>query len=371
MKILLGHTATQESFGQKWIDAWLARLRKSGFDVHPFSLVFNEDKPVAYFKELNMLWKSHDKALLKLYSNLLKKLEGYDAFICFNGANIHPEFVSQINCITVYGCFDDPEVSHKLSKPVAEYFDISLVGNIAEVDTYKSWGIQNVRWWPLGFRETDYNKFLNEEMILSNKRKHDISLLCEKTSGYRTNKLDQYVDAFPKGKYFGKGWPNGYLEESKRIELLQNTKIGINIHNSTGPINFRTFYLPANGIMQICDNKSWLSKIFKLDYEVVGYDSIEEAIELTNYYLNNPIKRKEIAVNGWKRAIKEYNEQKCFQIAFDAIKDFKDAKNYKENKHMILLQKSNTNILMKLFNKFLLLAINRLRSVKNFINKFY
>ncbi len=64
---------------------------------------------------------------------------------------------------------------------------------------------------------------------------------------------------------------------------MQRTRVGINIHNSTGPINFRTFYLPANGVLQICDNKSHLGRIFELGREVVGYQEIAEAIELCRY----------------------------------------------------------------------------------------
>ena len=356
MKILLGHTASQESFGKIWIEEWLFRLRQEGFNVHPYSLIFNNNKPVSYFKDLDMLWKSHDRDLLNLYSNLSKELENYDAFICFNGANIHPEFISQINSITAFGCFDDPEVSHKLSEPVAKYFDLSLVGNIAELDRYKSWGVKNVTWWPLGFRETDYDKSLDQEAIFKKDRNQDITLLCEKISGYRRNKLDKYVNAFPQGSYYGKGWPKGYLDESKRISLLQDTKIGINIHNSTGPINFRTFYLPANGIMQICDNKSWLSKIFKIDDEVIGYDSIEEAIDMTHYYLAHNEDRLRIATNGWKRVLKDYNEVECFKIAVNAIQVFKNSHQEisKRIPQNVILKKPATPICKKIFFKFYL-----------------
>ena len=85
----------------------------------------------------------------------------------------------------------------------------------------------------------------------------------------------------------GAGWPKGFLPEKERVPLLQRTKIGVNIHNSTGPINFRTYYLPANGVMQICDNKKHLPMVFELNKEVVGFDSIEEAIDLCRYYLEH------------------------------------------------------------------------------------
>src|SRR5262249_52274717 len=90
-------------------------------------------------------------------------------------------------------------------------------------------------------------------------------------------------------------------------------------HNSTGPVNFRTYYLPANGVMQICDNKSHLAKVFEVGREVVGYESIDEAIELCAYYLRHDEQRIAIALAGWERAIRDYNEVACFRRLVDIL----------------------------------------------------
>ena len=104
------------------------------------------------------------------------------------------------------------------------------------------------------------------------------------------------------------------LREEEKIPLYQKTKIGPNFHNSTGPINYRLYTLPANGVMQLCDNKSHLGSIFELDKEVVGFNTVEEAIELTKYYLSHENERVDIAVAGWKRALKDYNEYAVFGL---------------------------------------------------------
>jgi hypothetical protein len=258
-----------------------------------------------------------------MYSRLREVLVDFDVFVCFNGANIHPEFISSISQIKVYGCFDDPESSDVLSRPAVQAFDIAMVGNIAEIESYRNWGAKNVHWWPLGFRVDDYDPKLTEHDILFKERTVPVTLLCERMTKYRKKRVDLFASAFSQGSYYGKGWSSGFLPESKRVPLLQNSKIGVNIHNSSGPINFRTFYLPANGVMQICDNKSNLGKIFKLGTEVIGYDSIEEAIELTKYYLAEDDARKSIALAGWKRALLEYNEVACFKFMIDAVNSFK------------------------------------------------
>jgi len=290
--------------------------------VYPFSLVFNTKRPVVYFNELDVLWRYGNHQLLTMYKKLADALVDFDVFICYNGTNVHPEFVRQLQCFTVYGCFDDPESSEKLSKPVAGAFDIAMVGNIAEIDTYKSWGVQHVRWWPLGFRHDDHSPSLTEQEIIKGHRDIDVTLFCERLTRWRRKRLDKFAASFPSGAYYGPGWPYGFLPESKRVPILQRTRIGINIHNSTGPINFRTFYLPANGVMQICDNKSHLGKIYKLGMEAIGYDSIEEAIELTHYYIAHDEERRHIAAAGWRRATRDYNEVACFKTVVDSINEF-------------------------------------------------
>jgi spore maturation protein CgeB len=322
MRILLGHTHSGDVYGEEWVESWVSRLRISGFHVEAYPLAVSPQKTVVYFDELDILWRYKDPNLLTLYSRIRTKLENFDVFVCFNGTNIHPEFAASLDVITVYGCFDDPESSSKLSRPAAHAFDIAMVGNIAEVKTYKGWGIENVHWWPLGFREGDYSAELTKRDILHGNRANDVVLLCERVEKYRRLRVDKFAFAFPNGRYYGRGWPNGFLPEEKRVPLLQQSKIGINIHNSTGPINFRTFYLPANGVMQICDNKSHLSKIFKLDDEVIGFDSIDEAIEKAAYYLAHEDERRTIAAKGWSRAVRYYNEVECFARMVKAVEKF-------------------------------------------------
>lgn len=316
VKILLGYSYYPHPNDVKiTVESWLSRLRNAGFQVDSYPLTINPPNFPIWWKELDLKWKLGDKTLLKHYEKLALKLEEYDVFLNWNGINIHPDFLKQLKTFNVYGCFDDPESSERLSKPVAASYDLCMIGNIAEIETYKSWGVKNVEFWPIGFMSTDYDPTLTEEMILYGERKNDIVLLCEKKYvPERIKRLDEYSIAFPNGKYFGAGWSAGFLSESEKLPLYLNSKIGPNFHNSTGPINFRTYTLPACGVMQICDNKSNLGKVFELDKEVVGFDSIKEAIEKTNYYLANDIERRKIAAAGWKRSLKDYNELEVFSL---------------------------------------------------------
>src|SRR5258706_14891304 len=138
MNILLGHVyAEHSSNSTEKIAAWVSRLNENGFNVDSFCLSYKSDQPIIYWPDLDRQWKSANRQLMAFYELLARKLEDYDVFLNFNGINLHPDFVQQLSTFNVYACFDDPESSEKLSKPVAWAYDLSMVGNIAEVDAYR------------------------------------------------------------------------------------------------------------------------------------------------------------------------------------------------------------------------------------------
>lgn len=102
--------------------------------------------------------------------------------------------------------------------------------------------------------------------------------------------------------------------------LYKRSKIGINIHDSFGPINRRLYELPANGVMQICDCPDGLKDVYEVGKEVIGYSSIKEAIELIRYYLEHDDERKQIARAGFRRVMKDYKRATVLDIACQKIK---------------------------------------------------
>jgi len=325
LKIVYAYTVFESAaYGdvRKMNEEYIRNLNRSGFDVEGFCLTLNPPNDALSFKELDRKWKWGDRTLFKMYEELERKIDGKDVLINASGVNLHPQFVQQLPCFTVYQCFDDPESSEHRSKPTAFAYDLSLVGNIAEVDTYKSWGLKNVEWTCLGLMHGIFDKNINNETILNGERDIDLFMMIDKTAPWRKERLEKIDAAFPMAHFYGKGWKRGILPRDKEVEMLKRTKIGPNIHNSTGPINLRTFYLPANGIMQICDNKSHLGKLFDLDKEAVGFDTVDECIDLCKYYLEHDDERREIAANGWRRVMSDYTEEKVFARTYKLINEY-------------------------------------------------
>lgn len=340
LKILYGYPWYEsDAYGnvQDIALAYIRKLNGAGFDVEGFCLTLDPPGPCLTFRELDSRWRRGDKNLLFMYEMLLEKLEGKDVLINAAGINLHPEFVETLPVVTIYQCFDDPENSHNLSKPVAASYDLCLVGNIAEVETYHQWGVQNAEWCPMGIWPEFINPDVTFESIITGKRDIDLFMMIDRLFPYRRSRIDCLANAFPNGHFYGRGWSRGYLPSRLQLDYLQRSKIGPNIHNSTGPINARTFYLPANGVLQICDNKSHLGKIFELGKEVIGFDNIRECIDLCRYYLAHDEARRIVAANGWQRAVTDYNELAVFSRVVKLITELDSARKSVHNSPPITL----------------------------------
>ncbi len=287
-------------------------VRRAGFDVEGFCLTLNPPGPHLTFRELDARWRRGDRDLLAMYERLEERLAGCDVLLNASGINLHPEFVERLPVFTVFQCVDDPESSDVLSKPVAAAYDLCLVGNVAEVETYRSWGVKHAYWTPMGLLPGTYDPRLREEDILEGRRDIDLVMLIDRLSRPRKARLEQMGRAFPEAHFYGHGWPRGMLPVGQELAMLRRAKIGPNFHNSTGPINLRLFQLPANGVMQICDNKRHLDAVYEVGKEVVGFETVEQCIDLCRYYLAHDRERREIAAAGWRRALRDYTEVATF-----------------------------------------------------------
>jgi hypothetical protein len=91
---------------------------------------------------------------------------------------------------------------------------------------------------------------------------------------------------------------------------LQRSKIALNIHIDMAEqfaANMRLYEATGVGTMLLTDWKTNLSDMFEPGTEVVAYRSIEECVELVNYYLAHDSEREVIAEAGQKRTLCEHS----------------------------------------------------------------
>ena len=79
------------------------------------------------------------------------------------------------------------------------------------------------------------------------------------------------------------------------------------------------YELASNGVMQVCDNKLWMSRVFEDGKEIVCYETIDEAIEKIEYYLKNEKERIEIAKAAYLRSQNEYAYLHVMEKTLDYI----------------------------------------------------
>jgi spore maturation protein CgeB len=90
---------------------------------------------------------------------------------------------------------------------------------------------------------------------------------------------------------------------------LQRSKITFNAHIDISKEfigNMRMYEATGVGTLLLTDGKKAPQKNFN-DDEVIYYDTIEEAIEMANYYLHHEEERLAIAKKGQQRTLNDYN----------------------------------------------------------------
>lgn len=295
------------------------QARQLGYDVYSVAVSPKSESPALSFAELDKKVLSADKEICRFRDKIIEQIAPADVFWLFNGANFHPSWIKLLpqQQLKIYGCHDDPESSQNLSLPVAPYFDTVITGNISVLPFYRGHTGREARWLPL-FQTLEPAR-LSESDISKKNRSIDVVFLGERESVWRRRRFDYLQQIFPEGFFRGRGWKNGWIENS--VDIYLQSKIGINIHNSVGPVNMRVYELASHGVMQICDNRCRLGHIFKLSKEVVGYDYLDEAIDYINYYLDptHEEERCQIAWNGYQRYLSEYTTEKIWDKAISII----------------------------------------------------
>ncbi len=109
------------------------------------------------------------------------------------------------------------------------------------------------------------------------------------------------------------------------FEMLANSEIAFNIHGDCAgdyAANLRLYEITGVGSCLLTDHKSDLKNYFEPDYEVVTYNSVDECIEKVEWLIANPLKRKDIALEGQKRTLKDHNFNSRVELFYKELKKY-------------------------------------------------
>jgi spore maturation protein CgeB len=288
-------------------------------------------------QELDEAYRRKESGLMKLYSYVESIIGEFDAFIVLDVNVFHPDFLEKLSVYKAYYSFDDPDASFLRVMPYAYAFDhvftVTPIYNSERTmpDQFKKWGVRFATFLPLGAISSQF-RTIDESFVFSQKRPVELVFVGTATTAERNAKLFQVKKHF-KNRFAIYGhwhWKanlkniiinRNYSWISPHFDLTSlylKSQIGINIHDSNeyGFGNRRTYELPLNGVMLVSDFKEKaLGDIYELNKEAVGFEDINEAIDLIEYYLKHDDERREIAVNGFKKAKEKYLFSNIFRNA--------------------------------------------------------
>ena len=127
--------------------------------------------------------------------------------------------------------------------------------------------------------------------------------------GERGKRVEALLSSGINVKAFGKGWPNGYVDNipayfQRAKIILGSSEVGYckNLHH----IKMRDFEAPMSGACYITRNHSDLSIIYKIGIEIITYSTTNEMVDKIKYLLLNQEHLASVAKAGYLRAINNH-----------------------------------------------------------------
>ena len=301
---------------------------------------------------IDRMYRERDPAYMRFLDDFIAKFEDADLLILSTYNPVHPEVVHRHfkKAVKVLGFVDDPISTYVRGIPYLWAFDAAFYispgynERLLFQEALQLWGCRHSRWLPLVTPRSVAAgpgghwpmAALREEAAHRGDaffRGRDIDLVY--IGSYQGPKVDRLIK-FKKRygsrlRIYGR-WPlagyGGYarwlkgrspfwshvspLPEEEKAALYYRTRIGLNLHLSTSPMetgNMRMYEVPAHGAMLLCDKggRDAHAQIFEPGKEAVFYDSVDDAIDKIDHYLEHEEERERIARGGFARVHRDYD----------------------------------------------------------------
>lgn len=283
---------------------------------------------------VDRLYRERNPHYMRMIGDYIERFRDFDLIVMSAYNFIHPEVLARElkKPIKVLGFIDDPLSTYMRGIPYLWAFDGAFFISPGYIDDQRfeqaiqRWGKPAI-WRPL---VVPYSRpeNANEEFF----RHRDVDVVyVGNPSASKVERLVRLKRHFGNRMRVHGRWPfKGYtgfvhgifgksiyphrvtsLTNQERTELYWRTKIGFNMHVSDHPYetgNMRTYEIPAHGMLMVCDKAAanTHASIFEPETQAVYYDSLNEAIDLIEYYLTHDEERICIAQAGFQRYWQDY-----------------------------------------------------------------
>jgi len=302
-----------------------------------------------------MIKKGREKMNKELLETVFKKRPDL-VFFSVREDKIKKEIVKEITqkskAVTLNWFTDDHWQFDSYSRHWAPYFNWVTTTDPQAVKRYYRIGYKNVI-----KIQCACNHFLSKPLNLP--KIYDVSFVGL-AHGNRKKIIREIRKAGINVKCWGGGWQNGRISQEEMLKIFSQSKINLNFTKSAGvfwkelasvflhrrqddsiglnnlkswpdnvktmraslykkQIKARNFEIPGCGGFLLSEYVDYLEDYYKIDKEIVCFNTIPELIEKIKYYLRHDKEREAITKAGYERTIRDHTYEKRFNKIFKII----------------------------------------------------
>ena len=158
-------------------------------------------------------------------------------------------------------------------------------------------------------------------------------------------------------KCYGSGW-NTVISDKNFPKVIRNSKICLNFSKSKGKkrqTKARIFEITGSGSLCITESSNELKNYFKLNKEIISFESYEELLSKIKFFLKNEDLRKKIAKKGYLKCKKNYIYTLILKRILSKIKI--NTTNKLANKEKLVLREPKNNFVLNFYKNFFMFML--------------
>lgn len=258
------------------------------------------------------------------------------------------EITQKSGAATFTWSFDDHWGFYRSSKHSAHLYNWVFTTDPLAIEKYRKIGYKNAVFVP-----QCYNHFLYKPLNLP--KIYDVTFVG-RPHGRRRKIIERLKNAGINVVCFGEGWPNGYVSTEDIIKVFSQSKINLNLSESSGNLwkqiasiffrrkfdrsiginsplkwydNFqmllarkkkqikgRIFRVLGCGGFVLSESTEGLEGLYEPGKEIECFSSFNELVEKIKYYLAHEEEREKIAQAGYQRSARDHTCEKRFNEMF-------------------------------------------------------
>jgi spore maturation protein CgeB len=158
---------------------------------------------------------------------------------------------------------------------------------------------------------------------VSDEKRYDISFVGQ-PHGNRRELIASLHKAGIDVHCFGYGWPAGRVGHDQMIEIFSTSRLNLNPSNSSTALDIpqlkgRVFEVPGCGGFLLTEPAAHLEHYLEPGRECVVYESRDDLVDKTRYYLAHEEERRAIELAGEARVLRDHTYDNRFDAIFTAM----------------------------------------------------